>query len=167
MSAVPPNIFTDVWERDVSHGPFSVRGTRVGAAAGAQRLGAGVFELAAGKRNLPYHAHHGIEELLVVLSGRPTLRSATGERELLAGDVVAFPAGSEGAHQLINRSSAGVRYLIVSTTATADLVEYPDSGKIGALGGVWGAPGAVAHMFSASQQVGYFDGEGDAAEETR
>ena len=167
MSAVPPNVFTDVWERDVSHGPFSVRGTRVGAAAGAQRLGAGVFELAAGKSNLPYHAHHGIEELLVVLSGRPTLRTTTGEQELVAGDVVAFPAGGEGAHQLINRTSASVRYLMVSTTATADLIEYPDSGKVGALGGVWGAPGAVAHMFSASQQVGYFDGEGDAEDANR
>jgi uncharacterized cupin superfamily protein len=167
VSAGPPNIFTDVWERDVSHGPFSVRATRVGAAAGAQRLGAGVFELAAGKSNLPYHAHHGIEELLVVLSGRPTLRSSTGEQELVAGDVVAFPPGRDGAHQLINRTSAAVRYLMVSTTATADLIEYPDSGKVGALGGAWGTPGAVAHMFSASQQVGYFDGEGYADDANR
>ncbi len=167
VSGVPPNVFGDGWEREVSHGPFSVRGTRVGAAAGAQRLGAGVFELAAGKSNLPYHAHHGIEELLVVLSGRPTLRTPAGEQDLLAGDVVAFPAGREGAHQLINRTSAPVRYLMVSTSATADLIEYPDSGKVGALGGVWGAPGAAAHMFSASAQVGYFDGEGDAGDATR
>jgi len=167
VSAVPPNVFADSWEREVSHGPFSVRGTRVGAAAGAQRLGAGVFELAVGKRNLPYHAHYGIEELVVVLSGQPTLRTPAGERDLVPGDVVAFPAGLDGAHQLINRTSAAVRYLMVSTNATADLIEYPDSGKVGALGGVWGTPGAVAHMFSASQQLGYFDGEGDAEDATR
>jgi uncharacterized cupin superfamily protein len=126
-----------------------------------------VFEIEPGKSNLPYHAHHGIEELLVVLSGRPTLRTPAGEQELVAGDVVAFPAGGEGAHQLINRTSAPVRYLMLSTSATADVIEYPDSGKVGALGGVWGAPGAVAHMFSSAAQVGYFDGEGGAEDATR
>lgn len=167
VSSGAPNVFADGWEREVSNGPFSVRGTRVGAAAGAQRLGVGVFELDAGKSNLPYHAHYGIEELLIVLSGRPTLRTPAGEQELVAGDVVAFPLGREGAHQLINRTTAAVRYLMVSSSATADLVEYPDSGKVGALGGVWGAPGSVAHMFSTDQQVGYFDGEGDAEDATR
>jgi uncharacterized cupin superfamily protein len=156
---VPPNVFGDDWEREIAHGPFSLRGRRVGAAAGAHQLGAGVFELAAGKRNLPYHAHHGIEELLVVLSGRPTLRTPAGEQELVAGDVVAFPAGREGAHQLLNATTAPVRYLIVSTAASADVIEYPDSGKVGALGGTFGEPGAAAHMFSAASQVGYFDGE--------
>src|SRR5580692_728054 len=90
------------WDREVSQGRFELRGRRVGEAAGARQLGAGVFELAAGRTNLPYHAHHGIEELLVVLSGRPTLRSPSGERELVAGDVVSFPPGAEGAHQLLN-----------------------------------------------------------------
>src|SRR5579863_4807115 len=108
MSETPPNVFTDAWEREVAHGRFELRGRRVGAAAGASALGAGVFELAAGKTNLPYHAHHGIEELLVVLSGRPTLRTPAGEQELVAGDVVAFPPGAHGAHQLINRTTASV-----------------------------------------------------------
>jgi uncharacterized cupin superfamily protein len=167
VSEVAPNVFADGWEREVAHGRFEVRGRRVGPAAGAKQLGAGVFELPAGKVNLPYHAHHGIEELLLVLSGRPTLRTPTGERELVAGDVVAFPAGAEGAHQLLNRTTAVVRYLMVSTSATADLIEYPDSGKLGALGGAWGEPGAVAHMFSAALQVGYFDGEGGAEDPNR
>jgi uncharacterized cupin superfamily protein len=167
VSDGPPNVFADGWERDVSHGPFELRGRRVGAAAGSERLGAGVFELAAGKANLPYHAHHGIEELLVVLSGRPTLRTPEGEQELVAGDVVSFRAGPQGAHQLINRTTAAVRYLMVSTSATADVIEYPDSGKVGALGGTWGEPGALAHMFSTAAQVGYFDGEDGSGEPTR
>jgi uncharacterized cupin superfamily protein len=167
VSDVPPNVFADGWEREVAQGRFELRGRRVGAAAGARALGAGVFELPAGKANLPYHAHHGIEELLVVLSGRPTLRSPAGEEELVAGDVVSFPPGAEGAHQLLNRTTATVRYLMVSTTATADLIEYPDSGKVGALGGAWGEPGALAYMFAAAQQVGYFDGEGGAEDPTR
>jgi uncharacterized cupin superfamily protein len=156
-----PNVFAEVWERDVSRGPFGVRGTRVGAAAGAERLGASVYEIEPGKRNLPYHAHFGIEELLIVLSGRPTLRSPAGERELAEGEVVAFAPGREGAHQLINNSDSVVRYLVFSTTAPADLVEYPDSNKIAAMGGAFRAPGAVSYMLSTAEALGYFDGEAE------
>jgi uncharacterized cupin superfamily protein len=157
-----PNVFGEQWEREIAHGPFEIRGTRVGALAGSQRLGLSVYELAPGKRNMPYHAHFGIEEMLVVRSGRPTLRGPGGERELAAGEVVSFPVGGDGAHQLINESAEPVRYLMVSSTADADLIEYPDSGKIGARGGGFGAPGSVAHMVSSSEQLGYFDGEPDA-----
>jgi len=52
-----------------------VRGARFGAAAGSRQLGLGVFELSLGTRDLPSHAHFGSEEVLVVLSGRPTLRT--------------------------------------------------------------------------------------------
>ena len=159
MSEPAPNVFANSWEREVAHGRFGIRGTRVGASAGCERLGATVYELAPGKRNLPYHAHYGIEELLIVLSGRPTLRTPSGERELEEGAVVAFPAGPDGAHQLINASAYPVRYVIVSTMANADVIEYPDSGKVAALGGAWGTPAAAAHMFARAAQVGYFDGE--------
>ena len=159
MSEPTPNVFAHSWEREVAHGRFAIRGTRVGASAGAERLGATVYELAPGKRNLPYHAHFGIEELLIVLSGRPTLRTPAGERELEEGAVVAFPAGPDGAHQLINASAYPVRFVIVSTMANADVIEYPDSGKVAALGGAWGTPEAAAHMFARAAQVGYFDGE--------
>ena len=154
-----PNVFADAWERTIAHGPFAVRGSRVGAAAGARRIGLGVFELGPGKRNLPYHAHHGIEELLIVLSGRPTLRTQAGERELAPGEVVAFPPGRDGAHQLINAGAEPVRYLMASSTALADVIEYPDSGKVAAQGGEWGTPAAVSHLLSTAEQLGYFDGE--------
>ena len=156
------NVFGEQWEREIARGPFAIRGTRVGALAGSERLGLSVYELAPGKRNMPYHAHFGIEEMLVVLSGRPTLRGPGGERELAAGEVVSFAVGRDGAHQLINESAEPVRYLMVSSTADADLIEYPDSGKIGARGGGFGASGSVSHMVSSSEQLGYFDGEPDA-----
>lgn len=154
-----PNIYTDTWERAVEHGSFEVRGTRVGAAAGATQLGATVYELAPGKRNMPYHAHFGIEEVLVVLKGAPTLRTPDGERELSEGDVVAFPAGRAGAHQLVNRSAEPVRFLMLSSKAPADVIEYPDSGKVAARAGEWGTPEAVGHMLAMEPQLEYFDGE--------
>jgi uncharacterized cupin superfamily protein len=42
--------------------------------------------------------------------------------------VIAFPRGEAGAHSLVNRSNAPVRYLVVSTTNGPDVVEYPDIG---------------------------------------
>jgi uncharacterized cupin superfamily protein len=156
-----PNVFGEQWEREVAHGSFALRGTRVGAAAGCERLGLAVYELAPGKRNLPYHAHFGLEELLVVLSGTPTLRSPAGERELASGEVVCFSPGRAGAHQLINNTPAPVRYIVASSHTLADLVEYLDSGKIAARGGALGAPGAVVHMLATEHQLGYFDGEAD------
>jgi uncharacterized cupin superfamily protein len=157
-----PNVYADAWERTMDHGGFGMRGTRVGAAAGARHVGVSVYELDPGKRNLPYHAHFGIEEVVVVLRGTPTLRTPGGERELAEGEVVACPPGHAGAHQLINRSDAVARFLILSSKSLADVIEYPDSGKVAAQGGEWGTPEAVAYMLAREPQLDYFAGEPDA-----
>jgi uncharacterized cupin superfamily protein len=154
-----PNLYTDRWQREIEHGSFGVRGTRLGAQAGAERVGLTVYELDPGKKNLPYHAHFGIEEVIVVLRGTPTLRSPEGERILDEGEVVVCPPGREGAHQLINGGDSVVRYLMVSSKATADLIEYPDSGKVSAQGGDLGAPGSAAYMLATEPQMEYFEGE--------
>ena len=49
-----------------------------------------------------------------MLAGRPSLRTPTGERELDEGEVVAFPVGEDGAHQVVNRGEEPARFLIVS-----------------------------------------------------
>ena len=100
----------------------------VGARAGARELAASVYELDPGAVGSPWHVHHANEELLFVLSGTPTLRSPDGTELLSAGATVAFPRGQAGAHSLVNRSDAPVRYLVVSTTHHPDVVEYPDTG---------------------------------------
>jgi uncharacterized cupin superfamily protein len=156
-----PNIYTSDWDRQVDRGRFRMRGSRLGAPAGARDLGLGVFELDPGHRNLPYHAHHGIEELIIVLEGAPTLRTPDGERRLVRGEVVACPAGRAGAHQLINETDTPVRFLIASSRSRVDLIEYPDSGKISAQAGEWGTPDAAAYMLAVEPQVDYFSGEPD------
>ena len=100
----------------------------MGAQAGARELGASVYELDPGVVGSPLHVHHANEELLLVLSGTPTLRSPEGTQVLSAGAVIAFPRGHAGAHSLVNRSGAPVRYLVVSTTNRPDVVEYADTG---------------------------------------
>jgi len=64
--------------------------------------------------------------------GRPTLRTPEGENELSEGDMVAFPRGNEGLHQVSNRTDAPIRVLMPSTLIEPDLVHYADSGKFGA-----------------------------------
>lgn len=93
-------------------------------------LGASVWELAPGSSQFVYHFHHGSEELLIVLQGAPTVRMHDGDRELVAGDVVPFPRGPEGGHQIRNDGAAPARVVIVSTNADPDVAEYPETGKV-------------------------------------
>jgi uncharacterized cupin superfamily protein len=92
-------------------------------------LGASVYELDPGKW-VSYHAHHGSEELLVVLRGRPTLRTPAGERQLDEGEVVSFPAGPEGAHGVRNDTGEPVRYIVAGTRVSPEVVEYPDLNQV-------------------------------------
>jgi uncharacterized cupin superfamily protein len=87
-----------------------------------------VWELAPGSDGVDYHFHHGTEELLIVLRGRPTLRTADGERQLEEGEVVHFPPGPQGAHTVVNRTDEDVRYVMVGAHASPDIIEYPDKG---------------------------------------
>jgi uncharacterized cupin superfamily protein len=131
----PANIFDPDFDELRSHPDqdgFEARRARVGRQAGARRLGASVWELDPGQSAYPYHAHLGEEELIVVLSGRASLRTPEGWRELEPGEVVAFPRGEEGAHQVANRGEELVRFLAVSTSGDPDVVLYLDAGKVGA-----------------------------------
>jgi uncharacterized cupin superfamily protein len=110
--------------------PFRWRRARLGRQAGARDLGASLFELPPGGETFPLHAHLANEELLVVLAGRPTLRTPDGERELPPGEVVAFPAGPAGAHGLRNAGDEPVRLLIVSTMKAPDVNVFPDTGEL-------------------------------------
>jgi hypothetical protein len=66
------------------------------------------------------------------LRGEPTLRTPEGEHVLKEGDVVAFPRGKDGAHQIVNRSDSPIRVLMLSSMTGPDIVEYIDTGKVSA-----------------------------------
>ena len=92
-------------------------------------LGASLYELQRGNFMI-YHAHHGSEELLIVLRGRPTLRTPEGERQLEEGDVVHFPTGPEGAHGIRNDTDETVRYVVAGIRVSPEIVEYPDLNQV-------------------------------------
>jgi uncharacterized cupin superfamily protein len=124
-----PNLFDPDWDAERDEPPFRWRRARLGRQAGAQDLGASLFEIPPGAATFPLHAHFANEEMLLVLGGRPTLTSADGStRELAAGDVVACPAGRSGAHRLDNNGDEPARVLIVSTMKAPEINEMLEDG---------------------------------------
>ena len=119
-----------------------------------------MWELPPGQAAYPYHFHLADEEVLVVLRGAPDLRTPDGWRTLEEGEIVAFGTGEEGAHQLLNRTDADVRFLALSSSGSPDVVIYPDSGKV--LAGERRPDGSGARfIFRQADEVGYWDGEPD------
>jgi len=121
------NVFSVDWAPDDGSG---VRGQRLLERPPLARLRAAVWELEPGQASGPYHLHHGTEELLIVLRGRPTLRTPDGERELEEGSCAYFEPGPVGGHRVINNTAQPVRYVMVASHTTPDVIEYPDEGKI-------------------------------------
>jgi uncharacterized cupin superfamily protein len=105
--------------------------------------------------------------MLIVVRGRPHLRTPAGWRQLDDGDVVAFPLGERGAHQLVNRTGEEVRIVLISEMRSPEISVYPDSGKVGVREH---APGSgregLRLNFRAADAVEYWDGE-SAPEEGR
>ena len=128
------NLFDPDFDSENDRPGFATRRAKLGEQAGADRLGASLYELAPGSAAFPLHYHLGNEELLMVVSGAPALRTPEGERVLEPGEIVAFPVGEAGAHQVVNRGAEPVRILIVSEMNSPDVVLRPESGKLSAFG---------------------------------
>ena len=139
---------------------YRTGGAQVAREAGAERLGATVYELPPGQSICPYHWHTANEELLIVLRGRPALRTPDGERETDEGEVVAFPVGERGAHKITNRTDEPVRVLIVSEMNSPEVGVYPDSGKVMAREQAPGTPATgIRAIFRQADGVDYWEGE--------
>ncbi|HEV2062365.1 MAG TPA: cupin domain-containing protein [Solirubrobacteraceae bacterium] len=128
---------------------------RIGPQAGATRTGATVYELPPGQAVCPYHYEYGEEEWVLVLAGRPTLRTPEGEARLGPGDLAFFPTGPDGAHQLRNDADEAARLLMFSNVVYPTATAYPDSDKVG----VWTGHEAEDVMVPRSAEVPYFHGE--------
>ena len=137
---------------------FRATRARLSRQAGAERLGLSLWEVPPGQAAYPYHAHLTEEELVVVVEGAPSLRTADGWRELEQGEVVAFVRGEDGAHQIVNRTGETVRFLAFSSSGEPDVVLQPDSGKVGAFER---RPegGGMRLWFRVEDQRDYYDGE--------
>jgi uncharacterized cupin superfamily protein len=159
-----PNIFEPDFDAEQDEPPFTWRRARIARQAGSEKLGASLFEIPPGASSFPLHVHWANEEMIVVLAGRPALRSLDGERELEPGEVVACPSGERGAHRIYNRGDEAVRVLVVSTMLAPDIATYPDSGKLWVRDYAPGAPppaggSGLDVLGRPDPELGYLDGE--------
>jgi uncharacterized cupin superfamily protein len=149
------NLYGDDWDRVEERPGWRIKDAHVGMRLGAELLGGSLYELEPGDRLGPYHTHHANEEWVIVIRGRPTLRTSEGERELREGDVACFPRGKEGAHQVSNLTDEPIRVLMLSSLILPEIVEYLDSGKIGARN----AKGERIMLGRPGPMLDYWDGE--------
>lgn len=155
-----PNVVNqdDVERIERSHDEaFAPRRECLGEAAGGEDLGCSRDEIPPGKSHCPLHYHGANEGALYVLDGAGTLRTTAGDAELSEGDYVAFPAGEDGAHRVVNSAEGTLRYLCFSTMREPEIVIYSDSEKVGVY---WGElSGSPGKLFPADADVDYWDGE--------
>jgi uncharacterized cupin superfamily protein len=143
------------WDVENDREGYRHRRAAIGPRLGASSMGMTLYVLPPGEASWPYHYELGCEEWLIVVSGRPTLRTPAGERELEPGEVVVFPEGPDGGHALANRSEEAVRVLIASNKSPLAVVHYPDSKKVG----IWTLAGGYEAMVRAEPQLDYWEGE--------
>ena len=145
------------WAAALTRGNYSNRRKELG---GGERLSCGLWELAPGKKSFPLHVHLVTEEALFVISGHAEVRTPEGLTPIGPGDFVAFPAGGP-AHQLINNGTEPLVYVGISAKIGADVVQYPDSGKVAAA--VGNHPGSSKRwIYREGAQADYFEGDPDA-----
>jgi uncharacterized cupin superfamily protein len=115
-----------------------------------------LWELARGEAVGPYHYDWCREHWALVLDGSPTLRHPAGQDVLAPGDILCFPEGEAGAHQLANRGEQPARLLVCSTPVTGPSASvYPDDDTY-----VLRVPGQMSYRFRLTDQLpDYWDNE--------
>jgi uncharacterized cupin superfamily protein len=124
LDEIEPEKFDDVG------GKYRGAAYEAGLPIGARRLGYQFVSLEPGARFCPMHSHALEEEMFLVWEGTPTIRTSRGEFECRRGDVIAFPVGDIGSHQLINASNAPCTVFLLGNAEPHEVAHYPDSNKV-------------------------------------
>ena len=142
---------------------FEARLGDIGRRLGAEKLGYNLTVVPAGKRAFPFHNHRVNEEMFFIVEGEGEVRIGSERFPIRRGDVIACPPGGpETAHQIVNTSSADLKYLAVSTRVSPEVADYPDSGKFGVLAefpGPDGKPQPWRFVARSGTNLDYWDGE--------
>lgn len=140
-------------------GRFGGLSGRAGPSIGLEGLGCSLVIVPPGKAACPMHRHHVRDELFFILQGEGVTRLDEQTLPVRAGDLIAAPAGKE-AHQIINTGEGDLRYLAISAENPADIIEYPDSGKIAVGAGFGGDRSKVTiDLLGRLTPADYYDGE--------
>jgi uncharacterized cupin superfamily protein len=106
----------------------NLRGTRwrLGAAAGAERVGLSRYRLAGGERLMPVHVHADEEEIFYVLDGQGLSWQDGRTYEVRAGDCIVHRAGAEP-HTILGAGD-GVDVLAFGSGSPTGLTWLPRAG---------------------------------------
>jgi uncharacterized cupin superfamily protein len=109
-------------------GELHVRRRRLGAAAGAERLGVAIVAIAPGARSTPPHAHTDEDELFLVLAGSGISWQSSGSKDVRAyaigvDDLLWHPSQGD-AHTLI-AGDDGLTVLVVAEGSRTHLTWLP------------------------------------------
>lgn len=124
----------------------------IGLLIGARKLGYQITTLPPGKRFCPLHTEENEEEMFIIWEGEAVIRTLRGEYTCHQGDVIAFPTGDIGAHQVINKSDKPCRVFMLGLDDPKSVAYYPDSDKV-----LIGSRNRL--IVRAAPKLDYYDGE--------
>ncbi|MEM1073930.1 MAG: cupin domain-containing protein [Pseudomonadota bacterium] len=98
----------------------------LGDAGGLTQYGVNIVHLQPGAASSLRHYQTKQDEFAMVTQGELVLIENAGETVLQLGDCVAWPAGVENGHQLVNRSGHPAAFLVIGTRTASETVFYSD-----------------------------------------
>jgi len=149
---IRPNIYRPEFDYPNRPQQFTRGESPFGRAAGGSELAVRYYEVPAGSHLCPYHYEY-VEEWILLVKGSVTVRTPTGEESLQEGELMRFPPGPDGAHQITAVQTA--RMVMFSAAVAPSVCVYPDSDKIN----VWAGPRDDWTFRRAEANVDYFEGE--------
>lgn len=153
--AEPPIHVDDVVAQEAAIGEIAFRRRRLGAAAGAHRIGVSLWEVPPGRRMNPPHSHADEEEVFLVLAGGGLSYQSSGSRDVRTyrvgvGDVLVHHAGGD-AHTMV-AGDDGLTVLILAEGSRTNITWLPRARQFW-LGSRW-SPGDAPPPFVADDALG-------------
>jgi uncharacterized cupin superfamily protein len=114
-----------------------------------------IYDIPPLKAAYPMHYHEANTEAFYIIEGNGVVKTLTNDLNIKKGDVIVFPPGKEGAHQIVNTSKNELlTYIDFDTTNSPDICRYPDSDKVGII-----IHNTSSEFYKASDQTDYYEGE--------
>jgi uncharacterized cupin superfamily protein len=137
------------------YGEIGTSRRRLGAAAGALRLGVAIIEIDPGKRSTPPHCHADGDEAFLVLAGSGLSYQTSGgddarTYEIGVDDLLWHPANGD-AHTLV-AGERGLSVLVVAEGSRTNITWLPRTGQFW-LGPLW-SPADSPHPYAADAALG-------------
>ncbi|OUS07990.1 cupin [Rhodobacterales bacterium 52_120_T64] len=94
------------------------------------QFGAIVEILPPGSTSSIKHWHQNEDEMIYMLEGEALVYEGELSYTLNAGEVATFKAGKPIGHYIENVGDTPIKYLVIGTRSTSDVVTYPDNDRV-------------------------------------